>query len=143
MGFSFVAEAVFRTYLPDEHWRPLVAKLGYPLGFVIAITARQQLFTENTLTAIIPLMARGNPATLMAVLKLWSVVLAANLTGAHLFAWALAHTRVLPGEFHEALGAIAGATASVTSGTAVLRGIFAGWLIAMVVPGRWKYSTSS
>jgi len=133
MGFSFIAEAIFRTYLPDAHWRPLIAKLGYPLGFVIAIMARQQLFTENTLTAIIPLLARRNFATGIAVARLWAVVLAANLAGAHIFAWVVADTNAIPSQFHDALNAIAISTADVTFGVAMLRGVFAGWLIAMVV----------
>ena len=58
MGFSLVAQALFRAYLPDHPWRPLFVRLGYPLGFLIVIIGRQQLFTENTLTAIIPLLAR-------------------------------------------------------------------------------------
>ena len=71
MGFSFVAEALFRTYTPAAPWRPLITNLGYPLGFLIVIVGRQQLFTENTLTAIIPLLARRNLATFWQVLRLW------------------------------------------------------------------------
>src|SRR5581483_443097 len=37
MGFSFIVEGIFRSYLPDEHWRPLIAKLGYPVGFLLVI----------------------------------------------------------------------------------------------------------
>ena len=89
MGFSFVAEALLRRYVPDAPWRPLVVNLGYPVGFLIVILGRQQLFTENTLTAMIPLFARRNLATIVAVLRLWAVVLVANLAGAHIFAWVL------------------------------------------------------
>ena len=32
-------------------WRPLVADLGYSVGFVMVVMSRQQLFTENTVTA--------------------------------------------------------------------------------------------
>src|SRR3954470_12695187 len=53
MGFSFLGDAYLRAYLPDAHWRPLVAKLGYSLGFLIVIIGSQQLFTENTLTPIV------------------------------------------------------------------------------------------
>src|ERR1043165_3496901 len=38
MGFSLVAEGLLRTYVPDASWRPLIAKLGYPFGFVIERT---------------------------------------------------------------------------------------------------------
>jgi formate/nitrite transporter FocA (FNT family) len=133
MGFSFVAQALFRAHLPDQPWRPLVVNLGYPIGFLIAIIGRQQLFTENTLTAIIPLLARRNSTTLIRVLQLWAVVLAANLVGAHLFAWVVGNTPMFKPEVQAAMLSLAKQAADVSFGTAVLRGVFAGWLIAMVV----------
>lgn len=133
MGFSFVAQALFRAHLPDQPWRPVVANLGYPLGFLIVIVGRQQLFTENTLTAIIPLLARRNLATFMKVVKLWAVVLVANLVGAHLFAWVVGNTPMFRPEVQAAMLSVGKEAAAVTFGVAVLRGIFAGWLIAMVV----------
>jgi formate/nitrite transporter FocA (FNT family) len=133
MGFSFVGEALLRQHLPDTPWRPIVVSLGYPFGFLLIIIGRQQLFTENTLTAIIPLLARRNLTTLIAVLRLWTIVLVANLVGAHLFAWVLANTPMFRPELQGSFHALAAEAANVTFGTAVLRGIFAGWLIAMVV----------
>jgi len=133
MGFSLVAMALFRAYLPDRPWRPLVVRLGYPMGFLIVIIARQQLFTENTLTAIIPLLAKRDLKTFACVIRLWTVVLVANLTGAHLFAWVVAVTPMFLPEVQSAMLALAKEAANVTFGEAVLRGIFAGWLIAMVV----------
>jgi len=133
MGFSLVAMALFRAYLPDRPWRPLVVRLGYPMGFLIVIIARQQLFTENTLTAIIPLLAKRDLKTFACVIRLWTVVLVANLTGAHLFAWVVAVTPMFLPEVRSAMLALAKEAANVTFGEAVLRGIFAGWLIAMVV----------
>lgn len=133
MGFSFFGQALLRGYLPDAPWRPLLTNLGYPLGFLIVIIGRQQLFTENTLTAIIPLLARRNMATLIAVLRLWIIVLIANLVGAHMFAWVMANTPVLKPEFQDAMRQLATNAADVPFGVALLRGIFAGWLIAMVV----------
>ena len=133
MGFSFLAEALIQSHLPDTIWRPLVTNLGYPLGFLIVIIGRQQLFTENTLTAIIPLLTRRNFSTGWAVLRLWAVVLTANLTGAHIFAWVIGNTSVLKPEFHQALTSLAQQAADVSFGSAVIRGVFAGWLIATVV----------
>lgn len=133
MGFSFVAQALFRAHLPDQPWRPLVVNLGYPIGFLIVIIGRQQLFTENTLTAIIPLLARRNSTTFIRVVQLWAVVLAANLVGAHLFAWVVANTPMFKPSVQAAMLSLAKQAADVSFGTAVLRGIFAGWLIAMVV----------
>jgi len=133
MGFSFVAEALLRAYLPDAPWRPLIVNLGYPLGFLIVIIGRQQLFTENTLTAIIPLLARRNWTTFFSVLRLWAIVLVSNLVGAHIFSRTIANTQVLRPEVQHALQELATAAADVSFPTAVVRGIFAGWLIAMVV----------
>lgn len=133
MGFSFVAEGLFKTFLPAAEWQPLLVNLGYPVGFLIVVIGRQQLFTENTLTAIIPLLARRNFSTLLLVLRLWAVVLAANIVGAHLFAWVLAGTTLMRPETHAALRALALDAVRVTFGSAVIRGVFAGWLIAMMV----------
>lgn len=133
MGFSFLGEGLFQSFLPNAPWRPLIVNLGYPLGFLIVIIGRQQLFTENTLTAIIPLLAKRNLATLIMVMKLWAVVLAANLIGAHMFAWVLAKTAMVRPEVQSALRGLAMDAGNVGFGTAILRGVFAGWLIAMVV----------
>jgi formate/nitrite transporter FocA (FNT family) len=139
MGFSFLAEGLFQTFLPNALWRPLIVNLGYPLGFLIVIIGRQQLFTENTLTVIIPLLAKRNVATLVMVLRLWSIVLVSNLVGAHIFALVVARTPLMRPEVQSALHDLAVDTANVSFGNAILRGIFAGWLIAMVV---WMLAAS-
>lgn len=133
MGFSFLAEGLFQNYVPDAQWRPLLVHLGYPLGYLIVIIGRQQLFTENTLTAIIPLLVKRNRKTLFSVLRLWTVVLVANLAGAHIFAWVAGNTPLLNPQFQDALRQLANNAANVTFGAAILRGVFAGWLIALVV----------
>lgn len=133
MGFSFVAEALLRSHLPDTNWRPLVVGLGYPVGFLIVIVGRQQLFTENTLTAIIPLLTKRNGETLLRVLKLWAIVLTANLVGAHIFAWVVGNTPMFLPAVQASMLSLAKEAMNVSFGSAVLRGIFAGWLIAMVV----------
>jgi formate/nitrite transporter FocA (FNT family) len=133
MGFSLVGEGVIRACLPDQPWRPLLAKFGYSLGFLIVILGRQQLFTENTLTAILPLLSRRNLKTLRAVARLWIVVLTANLVGAHLFAWVVGNTNAFQPVVRHTFQELGREAISVGFGTALLRGIFAGWLIAMVV----------
>ncbi len=133
MGFSFVAQALLYAHLPDARWRPLLVRLGYPLGFLIVIIGRQQLFTENTLTAIIPLLTRRNLTAMLRVARLWAIVLAANLTGAHLFAWVVGNTPMFKPAVQAAMLALATEAADVGFGPALLRGIFAGWLIALVV----------
>lgn len=133
MGLSLAAEGLLRSHLPDAPWRPLVSKIGYSMGFVAVILGRQQLFTENTLTPILPLLHRRDPATLKNVLRLWMVVLAANLFGALIFAWAAGNTAAFPPQVRHAFQEIGHEAMAVSFGNAVLRGIFAGWIIALVV----------
>jgi formate/nitrite transporter FocA (FNT family) len=133
MGFSLLAEGFLATYLPDAEWTPLVSKLGYSVGFLMITMGNQQLFTENTLTAIIPLLARRTRTALVNVARLWVVVLLANLLGAVIFAWGLVETSVLDVAFHEPMREIAIHAAAGAPVQLVLQGIFAGWLIALMV----------
>src|SRR5688500_14314153 len=102
MGFSLVAQGVLHHALPDAPWRPLVASLGYSVGFLIVILGSQQLFTENTLRVVVPLMAHRDGKTLRNVARLWVVVLLANLAGALIFAWVSARTELFDAETRHA-----------------------------------------
>jgi formate/nitrite transporter FocA (FNT family) len=133
MGFSFAAEAMLRAALPDAPWRPLVAKFGYSVGFLIVILGRQQLFTENTLTVILPLLRRRDSLIVRNVARLWITVLAANLVGALLFAWASARTDIFLPQTRAAMAALATEAMEPPVSTLFLRGIMAGWLIALMV----------
>jgi formate/nitrite transporter FocA (FNT family) len=78
---SIVAQGVLHEHLPDAQWRPLVTGFGYTVGFLIVVLGRLQLFTENTITVILPLLAEWSPLRLWQIVRLWTVVFAANLTG--------------------------------------------------------------
>src|SRR3954452_4638079 len=81
MGLSFLTEGLLMHYLPVATWARLIAEFGYALGFVIVILGKQQLFTENTLTPIIPLMHEKTWQNLSKVATLWVFVLAGNILG--------------------------------------------------------------
>ena len=133
MGFSLVAEGLLRSKLPDTPWRPLVTKLGYSVGFLIVILGRQQLFTENTLTPMLPLMLRRDRATLAKVARLWATVLATNVLGAALFAYAVQRTPAFSAEARQAFLELGLEGMAPAAGTIFIKGIFAGWLIALMV----------
>lgn len=133
MGFSFIAEALLRSHLPDAGWRPLIAKLGYSVGFIIIVLGRQQLFTENTLTPILPLLRNKSRRTLGHVLRLWVIVLLANAVGTIAFAWVLSHTAVAQSDVQTAFGEIGREMLAASPGEQFVRAIFAGWLIATMV----------
>jgi formate/nitrite transporter FocA (FNT family) len=133
MGFSLVAEGLLRSHLPDAGWRPLVAKLGYSVGFLIIVLGRHQLFTENTLTAVLPFLQRRDSHTLAQVLRLWAVVLAANLAGALIFSLVLARTELFEPHVRQTFLEIGREAMASWWGLTFLKGVFAGWLIAMMV----------
>jgi formate/nitrite transporter FocA (FNT family) len=132
MGFSLIGEGLLRATVPDP-WKPLITKLGYSAGFLLVILGRQQLFTENTLTPMLPLFQRRDRATLRNVARLWVVVLAANMAGALTVAWGLANSGAFPVEVRQAFAEIGQSAIAPKFGSIVIRGVFAGWLIAMLV----------
>ena len=133
MGFSLVAQGVLFTNLPDAVWRPLIVKSGYAIGFLIVILGRQQLFTEKTLTAVLPLFEHPDRRTFMNVARLWCTVLAANLVGTLIFAWVLSATSVFDTETKKSFSHIASESLGHPFGVVFLSAIFAGWLIALLV----------
>ena len=133
MGISFVAEALIKAHLPDQTWAPLVSRLGYSVGFLVVILGRQQLFTENTLTVILPLMQRADLRTLLRVLRLWIVVLSANLVGTCLFATCIAKITLFDPATVRALTDLGVAHTGTPFQIVFVRAIFAGWLIALMV----------
>lgn len=133
MGFSFLVEGLLQSHLPDTSWRPLIAKLGYSVGFVIVILGSQQLFTENTLTPIVPLLSHRTMERLRNVLRLWGAVLVTNLIGALLFALVLAKLQVVDTEAHSALAEISARAMREGFWVTMLHAVYAGWLIAVMV----------
>ena len=81
ISFSLLAQAILRQHLPDAPWQPLVTSFGYSIGFVMVVLSRQQLFTENTVTVVLPVMADFTPSNLRSLVRMWTVVLFANMAG--------------------------------------------------------------
>jgi formate-nitrite transporter family protein len=133
MGFSLAAMGLIYSRLPDTPWRSLIADFGYTIGFLAVILGRQHLYTENTLTVMLPLLTNRDRKTLWTMLRLWSIVLIANVFGAGMIAWAIARTDVFGPEVHAACAEVAMLTVKGKWSTVLLRGLFAGWIIAMMV----------
>jgi formate/nitrite transporter FocA (FNT family) len=133
MGFSLVAEGLLRAHVADAHWRPLITKLGYPVGFIIITLASQQLFTENTITPIVPLLRRKTRAMLRNVARLWAVVFVGNMIGVIVFAWILGRTEMFEPHVRQAFEDIGLEAIKPAFVVTFIRAIFAGWLIALMV----------
>ena len=133
IGFSIVAEGLLHAYLPDAPWRPIVENLGYCVGFLIVILARQQLFTENTLTAVLPVIGTSNMRNCALTARLWGIVFLANMAGTLIFAFGLSKGVFFTPEANEAFRAIAHHMMEIPVDQMFWRGIVAGWIIATLV----------
>jgi len=133
MGFSFLGQAVIESALPETPWRHLLTSLGYTLGFVFVILGRQQLFTESTLTAVLPVLVHRDLETVLKTLRLWGVVLFFNVVGTAIFAAMLQVPGVFSQEVTTAFAHISRSPYSAGFGVTLVRAIFAGWLIALMV----------
>ncbi len=133
ISFSVLGEAIFRTYLADTPTRYLVENLGYSLGFLIVILSRMQLFTENTITTVLPVMHAPTPALIGRVARLWAIVLGANVVGAFAVAALYVYTPALPEELIPAMVELSEHAMGFAPAEAFFRAIPAGVLIAAIV----------
>ncbi len=133
MVFSMIAMGVLRSGLADTPSRRLVASLGYTLGFLIVILGRQQLFTENTLTPLLPLFARPTLWRFRQLGRLWAVILAGNLVGAAISSALVALAGAFPPDMLHAFDGMAADTIGHPFAQTFTKAIFAGWLIALMV----------
>ncbi len=133
MTLGLVAMGAFAAHLPDAPWRSLVVALGYPLGYLIVILGRQQLFTENTLTPLLPVLSAPSWSGFTGVARIWSIVLVGNIAGALLGAAFLAVAQPLPAGASGPMAELAVRMMQHGPLTRCAQAIFAGWLIALMV----------
>jgi formate/nitrite transporter FocA (FNT family) len=134
MGFSFLMVAVLDAGMNESPSRHLISSFGYTVGFVLVILGRQQLFTESTLTVVLPVLTRQDLPTLLKALRLWVIVLICNLLGTWAYAALLLTPDVLPPPVVAALYDVAHHTTSPHNFLSTMVGaMFAGWLIALMV----------
>jgi formate/nitrite transporter FocA (FNT family) len=133
ISFSLFAQGVLQVHLPDAAWMPLVRDFGYCVGFLMVILARQQLFTENTITMVLPVMAKPSVAGLGVMARVWGIILAANLAGTLLAAAFCTFTPVLEPDVRDAMVAIARHAMDKTWPEMFFQAITAGFLMAALV----------
>jgi formate-nitrite transporter family protein len=133
MSFSLLAEAILRLHLPEANWTHLLVALGYPVGFVMVVLSRQQLFTENTITVVLPLMAEPSGHNLARGLRLWCIVLLANLAGTLFAALFCTFAPVISPEVRAAMLALGAEAMKYGWLEMAFRGVTAGFLMAAMV----------
>lgn len=133
MGASLVAKGIFHVHLSELPGGFLLENLGYTFGFVIVILARQQLFTENTVTAVLPIMHKPTLSNIGLLLRLWGVVLAGNLIGTAIAAWAFDVMPVFDEPTREAFLKISLKVMQNPPLEMFANAIISGWLVATMV----------
>jgi formate/nitrite transporter FocA (FNT family) len=133
ISFSLLAEAVLQLRTPEGSWRPLITALGFPVGFLMVVLGRQQLFTENTITMVLPVMAKPSGRNLRLLARVWTIVLLANLAGTLLAALFCTFTPAISPEVRAAMLDISQHALDKDWVEMVFRGITAGFLMAAMV----------
>ena len=129
----FGPQAILRTHLPDGPWEPLVTSFGYCIGFIMAVLSRQQLFTESTITAVLPVAAEFTWGNVGRMMRLWGIVLVANLAGTLFAALFCSFTPALPTQVHDEMLAISRDLLAFGWWDMVFRAIASGFLMAAMV----------
>ena len=133
ISFSLLAQAILEMHLPDTPWRLLVAGFGYCVGFLMVILGRQQLFTESTITAVLPVLSKVSWQSIWGMARIWLIVLIANLTGTLFAAMFCTFTPVLPADLLAGMLKISSALLSLGWWNMAFRGVTSGFLIAAMV----------
>jgi formate-nitrite transporter family protein len=133
ISFSLLAQAILQTHLPDAQWQPLLVSFGYCVGFVMAVMSRQQLFTESTITAVLPVAAEFTWANIGRMMRLWVIVLAANLAGTLFAALFCTYTPVLPAQLYDGMVTVSRDLLAFGWWDMVFRAVAAGFLMAAMV----------
>jgi len=93
---SVLSKGFLASILPQADWAAGISNLGYTIGFLIVILGRMQLFTENTITPILPLFLAPTRSTFIQIARLWGIVFAANMVGCLAAALVLVHVQIMP-----------------------------------------------
>ncbi|VTR34180.1 Inner membrane protein yfdC [Serratia fonticola] len=138
-GASLAAKGIFHARLPDDPSRFFIENIGYTFGFIIVIMARQQLFTENTVTAVLPIMHKPTPKNFVILFRLWGIVLLGNLIGTGLAALAFIYMPIFDENTRAAFTSLSQEIMHNTPGEMFANGILAGWIIATMV---WMFPSA-
>ena len=133
ISFSLLAQAILAMHLPESQWRTLIVAMGYPVGFLMVVLSRQQLFTETTITVMVPLLKEPTRSNFVLAMRMWGVVLAANLAGTLFAALFCTFAPVVDAGLRDSMLQIARQSMSHEWFEMGFRAITAGFLMAAMV----------
>ena len=127
---SLIAQGALEVMVPDAMWKPLLVAMGYPIGFIMVVLGRMQFFTESTVTAMLPLVTRPSRWALGRTVRLWALVLGANVAGAAIATFVLLHGGMIDPAIAEGMVAVSAKLLTHAPLAMFLTAIPAGFLIA-------------
>lgn len=137
MGLTGLSVALAISYLGNGPIQQFVSFFFYPVGFIVVVIGRAQLFTENTLYPVVVVLDEHKHV--LDTLRLWGVVFASNVAGAVFVGWLLMKTGALPPNFADALAGLGLQAAEGHFTLIFAKGVIGGWLIALVA---WMVTAS-
>lgn len=133
LSLAVLCKGLFVAVLPKAEWTPAISNLGYAVGFLVVILGRMQLFTENTITPILPLFLEPTGRNLRRIARLWTIVFAANLTGCLMAAFFMTRPGALPPRAAAGVVEAAAEYGTATPMQHLVWGAPAGFMIAVLV----------
>lgn len=133
ISLSILAEGILHHLFVGSRYQFVIENLGYTVGFVLVIVGRLQLFTENTLSVILPLLSKPSLNMGVCIARLWTIVFAANMVGTFLAAFFSYTLQAVPSELVEGMTAISEHYAKLSPSDAFSYGITSGFIIAAIV----------
>ena len=130
---SVLAEGILHVLYEDHPYRTAIENLGYTVGFILVILSRVQLFTENTITVILPLLKEKTAQMFICVARLWAIVFLANMVGTFFTAFLTVHGGTVKPEYVEGLVYVAEHFAEYSAWECFIYGVPAGFFIAAIV----------
>ncbi|MGH1572726.1 formate/nitrite transporter family protein [Methylobacterium sp. P31] len=133
IALSLIVPGVLRSHLPEADWAKIVGSMGYAVGFLVVVLGRQQLFTENTITPVLPLLHDRSAKTAFRVVRLWLIVLCGNILGTLAIAAVMAHSGAFEPPVLKAFAEISHDAIAHSFWSTFVKAVFAGWMIALMV----------
>jgi formate-nitrite transporter family protein len=134
---SLWVSGALHSATPEAPWQDAVTALGYPVGFIIVVLGRMQLFTEQTLVAVLPFARAKTMYNFKRVARLWAVVLLGNLIGTAGVSMLAAWGQVQPEHVFDGMIAVAAKLQEHTPAQTFAFAIPAGFIMAAVA---WVHS---
>jgi formate/nitrite transporter FocA (FNT family) len=137
MGLTALSVSVVMALLGPGKNSQFVADLFYPMGFIAVVVGRAQLFTENTLYPVALMLAERRH--FWRTMRLWAIVLPANVLGAYIFALLAIQTGALGENVMGAMAFLGKEAADKPLDQVFWSGVLGGWIIALMA---WLVSGS-